>query len=159
MSKPSSSKTHSAGILIFRRGASDVEVLLGHPGGPFWKKKDLAAWSIPKGLISVGEPPLDAAKREFTEETGYVPRGRFIPLGDARQPGGKIVHVWAVEDDWNSEELKSNMFEMEWPPRSGKRQFFPELDRAAWFALLAARERILKGQVVFLDRLIDAIKA
>jgi predicted NUDIX family NTP pyrophosphohydrolase len=159
MSKTSSSKTHSAGILLFRQRGSDVEVLLGHPGGPFWKKKDLGAWSIPKGLITVGEPPLDAAKREFTEETGYTPQGKFIPLGDARQPGGKIVHVWAVEGDWNSENLKSNMFEMEWPPRSGKRQSFPELDRAAWFALPAARERILKGQVVFLARLIDATNA
>lgn len=153
MSKATRPKVQSAGILLFRRQDSHVEVLLGHPGGPFWKKKDMAAWSIPKGLIAIGETSLDAAKREFSEETGYMPYGRFIPLGDARQPGGKIVHVWAVEDDWNPEELKSNMFEMEWPPRSGKRQSFPEIDRAAWFALSAARERILKGQAVFLSRL------
>lgn len=156
MSKTSSSKTHSAGILLFRHRDSDIEVLLGHPGGPFWKKKDLGAWSIPKGLIAVSEPLLDAAKREFAEETGYVPRGKFIPLGDAKQPGGKIVHVWAVEDDWNTEELRSNMFEITWPPRSGKRLSFPELDRAGWFDVSAARERILTGQAVFLDRLIKA---
>lgn len=159
MRKTSSSKTHSAGILLFRRAGSEIEVLLGHPGGPFWKKKDLGAWSIPKGLIAVGEPPFDAAKREFAEETGYVPRGKFIPLGDAKQPGGKTVHVWAVEGDWNSEELRSNIFEMEWPPRSGKRQSFPELDRAVWFDVISARERILKGQAVFLDRLMDAMSA
>jgi predicted NUDIX family NTP pyrophosphohydrolase len=156
MRKTSSSRTHSAGILLFRRRGRDIEVLLGHPGGPFWKKRDLGAWSIPKGLIAVGEPPLDAAIREFAEETGYVPRGKFIPLGEAQQPGGKIVHVWGVEDDWSSEALRSNMFEMEWPPRSGKRQSFPELDRAVWFDVPAARERILKGQAVFLDRLIEA---
>jgi predicted NUDIX family NTP pyrophosphohydrolase len=157
LSKTSSSTKQSAGILLFRRRGSDIEVLLGHPGGPFWKKKDLGAWSIPKGLTAVGEPPLDAAKREFAEETGYTPRGKFIPLGEARQPGGKIVHVWAVEDDWNPQALKSNMFEMEWPPRSGKQQSFPELDRAVWFDVTAARERILKGQAVFLDRLIEAM--
>lgn len=148
---------HSAGILLFRRRGC-IEVLLGHPGGPFWKKKDLGAWSIPKGVIAVDEPPLEAAKREFAEETGYVPRGKFIPLGDARQPGGKIVHVWAVEDDWDADALRSNMFEMEWPPRSGKRQSFPELDKAVWFEVTAARERILKGQAVFLDRLIEATR-
>lgn len=158
MRKTSPPKTHSAGILLFRQ-RDGIEVLLGHPGGPFWKKKDLGVWSIPKGVVAVDEPPLDAAKREFTEETGYVPRGKFISLADARQPGGKIVHVWAVEGDWNSDELKSNMFEMEWPPRSGKRQVFPELDRAAWFDLPAARERILKGQAVFLDRLVAAVSA
>ena len=117
-------------------------------------KKDLGAWSIPKGLIADGEAPLVAAKREFAEETGHMPRGEFISLGDAKQPGGKIVHVWAVEEDWNPERLESNLFEMEWPPRSGKRQRFPELDRAAWFQIAEARERILKGQVVFLKRLL-----
>ena len=147
----------SAGILLFRRNRGSVEVLLGHPGGPFWKKKDHGAWSIPKGLISFGEAPLDAAKREFEEETGYRPCGEFIALGDAKQPGGKTVHVWATEDDWNPDELKSNMFEMEWPPRSGKHQSFPELDRASWFETEEARERILKGQAVFLDRLQDVL--
>jgi predicted NUDIX family NTP pyrophosphohydrolase len=126
------------------------------PGGPFRKKKDHGAWTIPKGLIAFGEAPLDAAKREFEEETGHRAGGDFIALGDAKQPSGKTVHVWAAEDDWNPDKLKSNMFQMEWPPRSGKYQNFPELDRASWFETEAARERILKGQAVFLDRLRDA---
>jgi predicted NUDIX family NTP pyrophosphohydrolase len=154
----SSSKTHSAGILLFKRRGSDIEVLLGHPGGPFWKKKDLGAWTIPKGLVANDEPPLQAAKREIAEETGYMPSGKIVPLGDAQQPGGKIVHVWAIEGDWNAKELRSNVFEMEWPPRSGRRQSFPELDRAAWFDMSAAHDRILKGQTVFLDRLMETVK-
>ena len=101
--------------------------------------------------------PLAAAKREFAEETGYRPRGRSVSLGEARQPGGKLVHVWAVEDDWDAANLRSNMFEMEWPPRSGQCQLFPELDRAAWFDIADARAKILKGQVVFLDRLLESI--
>jgi predicted NUDIX family NTP pyrophosphohydrolase len=149
----SSPRAQSAGILLFRRTGETTEVLLGHPGGPFWMKKDLGAWTIPKGLIADGEAPLTAAKREFAEETGHMPRGEFISLGDAKQPGGKIVHVWAVEEDWNPERLESNLFEMEWPPRSGKWQRFPELDRAGWFQIAEARHRILKGQVVFLERL------
>ena len=134
-----------------------MEVLLGHPGGPFWRNKDLESWSIPKGLIGAGESPLAAAKREFVEETGYKPRGKSLPLGAAKQPGGKIVHVWAVEDNWDAALLKSNMFEMEWPPGSGRRQSFPELDRAAWLSLAEARAKLLKGQVVFLDRLVEAL--
>jgi predicted NUDIX family NTP pyrophosphohydrolase len=149
----------SAGILLFRRNRGSVEVLLGHPGGPFWKKKDHGAWSIPKGLISFGEAPLDAAKREFEEETGHRPRGEFTPLGKAKQPGGKTVHVWAAEDDWNPDELKSNMFEMEWPPYSDRLQSFPELDRAGWFDIAEAREKILKGQAVFLDRLVEGARS
>jgi predicted NUDIX family NTP pyrophosphohydrolase len=125
--------------------------------GPFWSKKDLASWSIPKGLIAAGETPLAAAKREFAEETGHRPRGKSVSLGEARQPGGKLVRVWAVEGDWDAANLRSNMFEMEWPPRSGQRQLFPELDRAAWFDIADARAKILKGQVVFLDRLLEAI--
>jgi predicted NUDIX family NTP pyrophosphohydrolase len=136
----------SAGILLFRLNRGDLEVLLGHPGGPFWVKKDHGAWSIPKGLISFGEAPLDAAKREFEEETGHCPAGVFVPLGEARQPGGKSVHVWAAEDDWNPESLESNLFEMEWPPRSGKLRTFPELDRAAWFGIDEARRRIKARQ-------------
>src|SRR6185295_5413536 len=101
----------SAGILLHRPGAHGTEVLLGHPGGPFWAKKDHGAWSIPKGLISFGEAPLDAGKREFEEETGYRPSGVFIPLGESKQPGGKTVHVWATEDDWNPASLQSNLFE------------------------------------------------
>ena len=128
--------------------------MLGHPGGPFWRGKDLASWSIPKGLIAAGEDPFAAAKREFTEETGHSPFGEPVPLGEAKRPGGKIVHVWAVEDDWDPKELHSNMFELEWPPKSGRRQSFPELDRADWFTIAEARKRILKGQVNFLDRLL-----
>jgi predicted NUDIX family NTP pyrophosphohydrolase len=147
----------SAGLLLYRRTAGGIEVLLGHPGGPFWRNKDMGSWSIPKGLIGAGESPLAAAKREFVEETGYKPRGKSLPLGAAKQPGGKIVHVWAVEDNWDAALLKSNMFEMEWPPGSGRRQSFPELDRAAWLSLAEARAKLLKGQVVFLDRLVEAL--
>ena len=152
-----SSKTHSAGLLLFRRRACDTQVLLGHPGGPFWKRKDLGAWSIPKGLIAPGEPPLSAARREFAEETGHHPRGELIPLGEARQPGGKIVHVWAVQGDWDTADLQSNTFEMEWPPRSGRRHLFPEIDRAAWFCIADARQKILKGQALFIERLLEAL--
>jgi predicted NUDIX family NTP pyrophosphohydrolase len=145
----------SAGLLLFRKGHGEkMEVLLGHPGGPFWRRKDFGAWSIPKGLISEAEQPLAAAQREFAEETGYQARGEPLSLGEAKQPGGKRVHVWAIEDDWNPDDLESNIFEMEWPPRSGRTQTFPELDRAAWFNIAEARERILKGQAVFLDRLL-----
>ena len=132
-------------------------MLLGHPGGPFWSKKDLGAWTIPKGMIAAGEEPLAAAIREFAEETGFCPQGKTMALGEARQPGGKIVHVWALDADWDTSLLCSNRFEMEWPPKSGKRQSFPELDRAAWFTLAAARSMILKGQAVFLDRLAKAL--
>jgi predicted NUDIX family NTP pyrophosphohydrolase len=143
----------SAGLLLYRRKGGGIEVLLGHPGGPLWRSKDLASWSIPKGLIAAGENPLTAAKREFTEETGHSPRGEPVPLSEAKQPGGKIVHVWAVEDDWDPEELHSNMFELEWPTKSGRRQSFPELDSADWFGIAEARQSILKGQAIFLDRL------
>jgi predicted NUDIX family NTP pyrophosphohydrolase len=108
-------------------------------------------------MIGSDESPLAAARREFTEETGHSPNGEFTPLGNARQPGGKIVHIWAVEDDWDTAELRSNAFEIEWPPRSGRRQTFPEIDKAAWFSLAEAREKILKGQSVFIDRLLDAL--
>ena len=149
----------SAGLLLFRRRTAAIEVLLGHPGGAFWSKRDEAAWTIPKGLIDTGETPLAAARREFAEETGYLPRGKALPLGEARQPGGKVVHVWAVEDDWDAAKLRSDSFEMEWPPKSGRRQKFPELDRAAWFTLEDARTKILKGQAVFLDRLEELLRA
>lgn len=151
------SSKQSAGLLLYCLKDAGIEVLLGHPGGPFWRKKDLGAWSIPKGLIAANETPLAAARREFAEETGHRPRGKSVPLGESIQPGGKIVHVWAVEDDWDVANLKSNMFEMEWPPRSGRRQKLPELDRAAWFRLDEARGKILKGQAVFLDRLLAVI--
>ena len=160
MPKPvrTSSKPQSAGLLLFRRVDGDIEVLLAHPGGPFWKRKDQGAWTIPKGLITPGESPLAAARREFAEETGHHPRGDAIPLGSATQPGGKVVHVWAIEGDWDPADLQSNTFEMEWPPRSGRLQSFPEIDRAAWSDLAEARERILKGQALFIDRLLALVQ-
>ena len=152
-----SSKMQSAGLLLFRQRDKNVQVLLGHPGGPFWSRKDQGAWTIPKGLIGPSESPLSAAQREFAEETGYRPGGEAIPLGSAKQPGGKAIHVWAIEEDWDPADLQSNTFEMEWPPRSGRRQSFPELDRASWFSIAEARLKILKGQAVFLDRLLEPI--
>jgi predicted NUDIX family NTP pyrophosphohydrolase len=152
-----SSKTHSAGLLLFRLRAGGLQLLLGHPGGPFWKRKDHGAWSIPKGLIEPGEQSLAAAQREFAEETGHHPSGECMSLGQAKQPGGKLVDIWAVEGDWDASQLRSNTFEMEWPPRSGKWQAFPEVDRAAWFNVADARQKILKGQAVFIDRLLDAL--
>ena len=117
-------KLQSAGILLFRNAGSEVQVLLGHLGGPFWSKKDLGVWTIPKGLIDPGEDPLVAAQREFAEETGHIPQGDFVSLGDAKQPGGKVVHVWAVQEDWDADQLRSNTYEMEWPPQSGKMAAF-----------------------------------
>jgi predicted NUDIX family NTP pyrophosphohydrolase len=152
-----SSKIQSAGLLLFRRREKHVQVLLGHPGGPFWSRKDQGAWTIPKGLIAPGEFPRSAAQREFAEETGYLPGGEAIPLGSAKQPGGKVVHVWAIEEDWDPADLQSNTFEMEWPPRSGQRQSFPEIDRASWFGIAEARLKILRGQAVFLDHLLQTL--
>lgn len=146
----------SAGLLLFRRRGG-LEVLLGHPGGPYWQNKDDGAWSVPKGEIEAGEDELAAARREFAEETGYRPQGDVLSLGSARQPGGKLVHVWALDDDWDPAQLGSNSFSMEWPPKSGRLQVFPEIDRAGWFALDEARKKTLKGQVVFLDRLQAAL--
>jgi predicted NUDIX family NTP pyrophosphohydrolase len=143
----------SAGILAYRHTDGVLEVLLVHPGGPLWAKKDAGAWSVPKGLLAPGEDPLEAARREFAEETGFALDGEFLPLGSLRQPSGKVVHVWAVAADVDVARLRSNLFELEWPPRSGKRQQFPEVDRAGWFPLLTAREKILKGQREFLERL------
>lgn len=145
----------SAGLLLYRVGSSGtVEVLLVHPGGPFWAKKDEGAWSIPKGEFQDDEDPLSAAKREFAEETGVAaPTGAMTPLGPARQPGGKLVYAWAVESDFNPLALKSNTFSLEWPPKSGRRQEFPEVDRAAWLTFDEARGKILKGQVELLAQL------
>jgi predicted NUDIX family NTP pyrophosphohydrolase len=143
----------SAGLLLFRDAAGRREVLLVHPGGPFWAKKDAGAWSIPKGEIGEGEAPLAAAKREFEEETGTRPTGETIALEPRRQPGGKLVHAWAMRGDFDPATVTSTTFSMEWPPRSGRRQEFPEVDRAAWFSLDEARAKILKGQAPFLDDL------
>lgn len=136
-----------------------MEVFLVHPGGPFWAKKDLGAWSLPKGEIVEGEDPLTAAKREFTEETGLTIDGDFRPLQPLRQAGGKTVQAWAVEGDCDPDEVRSNVFEIEWPPKSGKRQTFPEVDRAAWFPIAEARERILAGQAPFLEQLVELLDA
>jgi predicted NUDIX family NTP pyrophosphohydrolase len=143
----------SAGVLLFRRVVGEIEVLLAHPGGPFWKNKDDGAWSIPKGECADNEDPLAAAKREFAEETGFTPSGDFVPLGEIRQPGGKVVSAWAVEGDFDTKLLRSNTFSMPWPPGSGKMREFPEIDRAEWFTLEVARRKILKGQAEFLERL------
>jgi predicted NUDIX family NTP pyrophosphohydrolase len=133
--------------------ASEVEVLLVHPGGPLWAKKDLGAWSIPKGEYPADEDPLAAAKRELEEETGFRVEGNFVTLGEITQRSGKIVVAWALEADFDPANLRSNTFSMEWPPRSGRQAEFPEVDRAAWFSIAEAREKILPGQLPFLDRL------
>ena len=146
-------KKTSAGLLLYRRRGDALEVFLVHPGGPFWAKKDLGAWSLPKGEFEAGEDPLEAAKREFTEETGFPIDGEFRPLQPLRQPSGKTIYAWAVEGDCDPAELRSNTFEMEWPPKSGKRAAFPEVDRAEWFSIDEARERIIAGQAPFLDQL------
>jgi predicted NUDIX family NTP pyrophosphohydrolase len=143
----------SAGILMYRVTGSALEVLLVHPGGPFWRNKDDGAWSIPKGEIEPGEKPEDVARREFFEELGCRLAGPLQPLGEIRQRGGKRVHAFAIKRDLDPETIKSNTFEMEWPPRSGRRQTFPEIDRAGWFALPEARVKILEGQRPLLDRL------
>jgi predicted NUDIX family NTP pyrophosphohydrolase len=144
----------SAGLLMFRRREAQVEVFLVHPGGPFWQKKDAGAWSIPKGECAEGENPLDAAKREFEEETGIKPGGEFISLDQIKQPSGKVITAWAFEGDCSTTAIRSNTFSIEWPPTSGHKQEFPEVDRADWFTLDDARTRIVKGQIGFLDRLI-----
>jgi len=142
----------SAGILPFRR-RGELEVLLAHPGGPYWAKKDAAAWTIPKGLAEPGEELAATARREFTEETGFVPREPFIPLSPVKQKSGKTVHGFACEGDFEPDKLVCNTFEIEWPPRSRKRTSFPEIDRVAWFRLAEAREKILAYQRPFLDEL------
>jgi predicted NUDIX family NTP pyrophosphohydrolase len=143
----------SAGLLMFRRRETRLEVFLVHPGGLFWKKKDLASWSLPKGEYADGEDPLSAAAREFQEETGIRPEGNFVPLGQIRQPGGKLVTAWALEGDCDPATILSNTFSIEWPKGSGRMQEFPEIDRGEWFPLDTARQKILKGQLPLLDRL------
>jgi predicted NUDIX family NTP pyrophosphohydrolase len=150
----------SSGILMYRHRSprAGIELLLVHPGGPFWAKRDWGAWSIPKGEYVDGEDALAVAKREFEEETGACPQdGDFIPLGDLVQPGRKIVTAWALEGDFDPSTLKSNQFELEWPPKSGRKAFFPEVDRAGWFSPADARRKILPGQSEFIARLLKAV--
>jgi predicted NUDIX family NTP pyrophosphohydrolase len=151
---------HSAGIVLFRHGGGGLELLLVHPGGPFWAKKDDGAWSIPKGEVEPGEEPLAAALRELGEELGpaaEVDVEALIELGSVRQRAGKVVEAWAVEGDFDTDRLESIGFEMEWPPRSQRLQSFPEVDRAGWFAPDAARVKILGGQEPLIDRLLETL--
>ena len=143
----------SAGVLLFRDRGGVVEVLLVHPGGPLWTKKDDGAWSVPKGEFSEDEDPLAAAQREFEEELGARPSGEFIPLGSIKQTGGKRVHAWALRGEFDPTLLASNNVKLEWPPKSGREMEFPEVDRAEWFDLMTARAKILKAQVELIDRL------
>ena len=147
----------SAGILMYRRAVLGLELLLVHPGGPFWKKRDAGAWSIPKGEYSAGEDPLAVAVREFEEEIGARLAGEFRPLGEVVQKGGKIVAAWAVEGDLDPATIRSNTFEIEWPPKSGRKAAFPEVDRAGWFSPDEAREKILSSQRPFIARLEERI--
>jgi predicted NUDIX family NTP pyrophosphohydrolase len=147
----------SAGILAYRLAGARPQVLLVHPGGPFWAKRDAGAWSIPKGEYAEDEEPEAAARREFLEETGLPLTGSATPLGEIRQAGGKIVAAFAIAADFDVTDLHSNMFEMEWPPRSGRKESFPEIDRAEWFGLAEAREKIIPGQRPLLDRLAEML--
>jgi predicted NUDIX family NTP pyrophosphohydrolase len=148
----------SAGVLLFRRDAMGLSVLLVHPGGPLWAKRDLGSWSIPKGEYEPGEDPRAVAVREFSEETGLsLPPGEFLQLGVVRQAGGKVVTAFALEGDLDHRDVRSNTVEMEWPPRSGVRRAFPEIDRAAWFSIVEAEGKLLAAQKPFLERLQQAI--
>lgn len=148
----------AAGILLYRHTARGLELLLAHPGGPLWSRKDVGAWTIPKGQFGTDEDTLAAARREFAEEMGSPAAGHFTPLGSIRQPSGKIVHAFTAESDFDVSTVRSNLFTLEWPPRSGKHEQFPEVDRAAWFSIEEARKRILKGQEPFIDRLLALLK-
>jgi predicted NUDIX family NTP pyrophosphohydrolase len=147
----------SAGLLMYRRCSGELEVMLVHPGGPFWAKKDLGSWSIPKGEYTNEEEPLEVAKREFQEETSFKAEGEFMALTPIKQPGGKLITIWAFGGDCDASKIKSNTFTMEWPPRSGKQQEFPEVDRAGWFTITFAKEKISKGQTGFIDEFYQII--
>ena len=149
----------SAGILLYRRTGGRLELLLVHPGGPFWRAKDRRAWSIPKGELAPGEDPLAAARREFREETGMGVEGEFLALGAHRQPGGKTIVAWAHEGDFNPAALKSNLFSIEWPPRSGRTATFPEADKAAWFSLGEAQVKVVRGQRAIIAALAERLDA
>ena len=149
----------SAGILLYRVAGGAPEVLLVHPGGPFWARKDAGAWSIPKGEYRDGEDPRACAVREFEEETGTaLPPDELVELGSVKQKGGKVVSAWAAEGDLDADSVHSNTFTMEWPPRSGRTEEFPEIDRAGWFGLDAAREKLVEAQTEFLDRLAEQLR-
>lgn len=149
----------SAGLLVYRRRGANIEVLLVHPGGPYWRSKDLGAWTIPKGEVDAGEDLLAAARREFLEETGFALPGEPFALAPVRQRSGKLVHAWALEGDLDAAAIVSNTFEMQWPPRSGALQAFPEVDRAAWFDLEEAARRILPAQQPLLLELAGRVGA
>ena len=148
----------SAGLVLYRRRDEGPEVLLVHPGGPYWARKDVGAWSIPKGLIEDGEETLAAAQREFREETGLPVAGPFASLGDFRLPSGKMLSAWAVEGEADLNQFRSNSFEIEWPPRSGRMATFPEADRAEWFGPAMARDKITAGQVPILETLFQKLR-
>jgi predicted NUDIX family NTP pyrophosphohydrolase len=149
----------SAGIMLYRRRGPSVEVLLGHMGGPFWTKRDIGGWSIPKGGYEADEAPEAAARREFHEELGLpAPAGQLVDLGEVRQSSGKVVAIWALESDLDTAKVVPGMFDLEWPSGSGRIQQFPELDRAAWLDVDAARAKIVAGQVAFLDRLLEHLR-
>jgi predicted NUDIX family NTP pyrophosphohydrolase len=150
--------TVSGGILMYRMHSGTLEIFLVHPGGPFWTKKDLGAWSIPKGEIDADESPLEAALREFEEETGVPVSGHYIPLTPVRLKSGKVIRAWAVEGDIDPSKIRSNTFTMEWPPHSGKKQDFPEIDRASWFNIEDAKRKINQGQAGLLEELEDILK-
>ena len=152
-------KKPSAGILMYRRGPRGIEVLLVHPGGPYWARKDAGAWSIPKGDFAEGEDAAAAARREFREELGCDVAGELLELGSIRQKNGKDVHAWAVEGDFDCAAIRSNTFRIEWPPKSGRQQEFPEVDRAEWFTPDEARAKMHTGQPALLDRLLERLEA
>ena len=147
----------STGLLFYRFQKNKLQVLLVHPGGPYWQKKDIGAWSIPKGEIGTGEKLLEAAIRETEEETGVKAQGKFIGLTPVKQKSGKIIYVWALQGDFDTTAIKSNTFEMEWPPKSGKKKLFPEIDKAAWFDTQEAENKIIAGQIPFLTELENLI--
>lgn len=151
-------RSQSAGVIVFRRSGGDLQVFLVHPGGPFWQRKEDGAWSIPKGEFSEGELPETAARREFSEETGFALPAELIALTPIVQSRSKVVHPFAVEADFDANELRSNTFQMEWPPRSGMMREFPEVDRAAWFPIEDAQRKIVAGQRAILNELVERAK-